>query len=135
MSDRSDGARAAISDFLEGQVFAVAGASNDRSKFGNRVLRHYQAHGRRAHPVHPSESAVEGLPAYARLADLPEPIHGLSIVTPPQVTERLVEEAAAAGIQRLWMQPGAESARAVDRARELGLSVIAYGPCLLIELA
>lgn len=124
----------AIDDFLAGEVFAVAGASNDRSKFGNRVLRHYWAQGRRAIAVHPREAEVEGAPAVARLADLPEPIWGLSIVTPPAVTEGLVEEAAAAGIERIWMQPGAESAAAVARARELGLAVIAGGPCLLIEL-
>jgi hypothetical protein len=30
------------------------------------------------------------------------------------------------------MQPGAESAKALRRAGELGLSVIAVGPCLLV---
>lgn len=123
-----------VRDFLEGRVFAVAGASNDRSKFGNRLLRHYWAHARTAYAVHPTESTIEGQPAYARLADLPEPVHGLSIVTPPPITERLVEEAAAAGITRLWMQPGAESERAIARARELGLDVIAGGRCVLVEL-
>ena len=58
----------------------------------------------------------------------------LSIVTPPPVTEKLVEAAAIAGITRLWMQPGAESAAAVRRAGELGLSVISGGPCLLVEI-
>jgi hypothetical protein len=32
------------------------------------------------------------------------------------------------------MQPGAESERAIERAEELGLSVIAGGPCLLVEI-
>lgn len=124
----------AIPDFLAGTAYAVAGASNDRSKFGNRVLRHYVAHGRTVYPVHPTERAVEGLSAYASVADLPGPVHGLSIVTPPAVTERLVEEAAAARIPRVWMQPGAESPAAIARARELGLTVIAGGPCVLVEL-
>ena len=58
----------------------------------------------------------------------------MSIITPPPVTERVVEEAAAAGVEHLWMQPGAESDAAVARAEELGLSVIAGGPCLLVVL-
>ena len=124
----------AIAAFLAGDVFAVAGASSDRAKFGNKCLRCYAESGREVYAIHPRESEIEGRPAFARLADLPHPIHGLSIVTPPPVTERLVEEASAAGITRLWMQPGAESSRAIERARELGLSVIAGGPCLLVEL-
>jgi predicted CoA-binding protein len=84
--------------------------------------------------VHPKERVVEQVPAVPDLASLPEKVRGVSIITPASVTERLVEEAAKAGIKRLWMQPGAESAAAIRRAEELGLSVIAGGPCVLIEL-
>lgn len=123
-----------IQDFLAGAPHAVVGASSDRSKYGNKVLRSYQQKGRKVYAVHPREQLVEGAPTVATLADLPEPVHGLSIITPPPVTERIVEEAAAAGIRRLWMQPGAESAKAVARAEELGLSVISGGPCILVTL-
>lgn len=123
-----------IADFLTGDVFAVAGASNDRTKFGNRVLRHYLAAGRTAFPVHPREARVENLVAYANLASLPGPVHGLSIITPPAVTEGLVREAIAAGVERIWMQPGAESPEAIEFAEAAGIVVIAGGPCVLVEL-
>lgn len=123
-----------IEAFLTGRVFAVAGASNDRSKYGNKVLRSYQQAGRTVYAIHPREQSVEGAPAFAKLSELPQKIDGLSIVTPPAVTEKLVEEAAAAGVKRLWMQPGAESPAAIARARELGLEVIAGGPCVLVAL-
>jgi uncharacterized protein len=123
-----------IADFLSAGPYAVAGASNDRAKYGNQVLRAYLAHGYQAYPVHPKEKVVEGIPAVPDLASLPEKVRGLSIITPPAVTERLVEEAAKAGITRVWMQPGAESEAAIRRARELGLTVIAGGPCVLVEL-
>jgi predicted CoA-binding protein len=126
--------RERIRDFLSAGPFAVAGASRDRSKFGNRVLRHYLAHGFEAFPVNPRETEVEGRACYPDLDSLPVAVRGLSIITPPPVTERVVEEAIGAGISRIWMQPGAESARAVERAEELGLSVIAWGPCVLVEL-
>ena len=64
----------------------------------------------------------------------PERVHGVSIITPPAITERIVDEAHAAGIPRLWMQPGAESDLAVARARAHGMSVIAGGPCVLVAL-
>ena len=59
----------------------------------------------------------------------------LSIVTPPAITERVVEEAIAAGVRFLWMQPGAESEAAIARAEQAGVLVIARGPCMLVELA
>jgi predicted CoA-binding protein len=124
----------AISEFLAGSTYAVVGASNDRWKYGNKVLRCYVQHGLKAIPVNPNAKVVEGLAAVADLSSLPEPVHGVSIITPPEITEQVVEEAAKAGITRLWMQPGAESDRAIERAKELGLSVIAGGPCLLVAL-
>ena len=123
-----------IEQFLSGKVFAVAGASSDRSKYGNKVLRSYQQAGLEVYGIHPRETLIEGAPSFAKLAQLPERIDGLSIVTPPAVTEKLVEEAAAAGVKRLWMQPGAESPAAIARAQQLGLEVIAGGPCLLVAL-
>ncbi len=126
--------RERIQDFLAGTTFAVAGASPNREKFGNKVLRCYLQNGRRAFAVNPLNSEVEGVPCVPKLAGLPEEVHGLSIITPPVVTEKLVEDANAAGITRIWMQPGAESARAIERCRELGISVIAGGPCVLIDL-
>ena len=127
-------AHASIRAFLDGRTFAVAGASRDRSKYGNKVLRCYQQHGLTAYPLNPHETEIEGVACFRDIASLPEPVHGLSIITPPPVTERLVEEAAVAGIRHVWMQPGAESARAVQRARALGIDVIANGPCLLVSL-
>jgi len=124
----------AIEDFLAGDAFAVVGASRDRSKYGNTVLRCYQQNERVAYPVHPREDEIEGAQCYASLADLPDGAHGASIITPPHVTESVVEDAARAGIRHLWMQPGAESPAAIARAEELGLSVIAGGPCLLVVL-
>ena len=123
-----------IRDFLAESRFAVAGASSNRAKYGNKVLRCYLQHGRDAVAIHPHETEVEGVPAYARLADVPETPGALSIITPPPVTERLVEEAAAAGIRHVWMQPGAESPAAVARAEEAGLNVIHGGACLLVVL-
>lgn len=123
-----------IKDFLAGEVFAVVGASKNRQKYGNKVLRSYLQRGRTVHCVHPSESEIEGVPCVRSVLDLPDDVHGLSIITPPPVTERIVRDAANKGLRRLWMQPGAESRAALELADELGLSVIAGGPCVLVLL-
>jgi predicted CoA-binding protein len=123
-----------IAAFLAGDLFAVAGASTNRTKYGNRALRAYIQAGRRVIPINPHEPAVEGLPAYRSVLDVPEPIHALSIVTPPPVTEKVVRDALHAGIMHLWMQPGAESPAAITLARSKGASVIAGDACILVVL-
>jgi len=124
-----------IRDFLALGPWAVAGASRRREKYGNKVLRCYLQAGKTpVWPLNPLDSEVEGLKAYPDLASLPGPPRGLSIITPPAVTETLVDQAARLGIRRLWMQPGAESPEALRRARAAGLEVIAGGPCLLVVL-
>ena len=124
----------AIADFLTGRPHAVVGASRDRNKYGNKVLRCYMQHGRPVYPVNPHTTAVEGLTAYPDLSALPEAVYGISIITPPRITAAVVAEAAAANIYHLWMQPGAESRQAIDRAEALGLSAIADGACILVVL-
>jgi len=129
----TDAAR--IDAFLAAGPWAVVGASNDRAKYGNKVLRCYLQAGKTpVHPVNPREREIEGLAAYASLSALPALPRAVSIITPPEVTEAVVEECAALGIRHLWMQPGAESAQAVARCEELGLECIAGGPCLLVVL-
>ena len=123
-----------IDAFLAADGFAVVGASNDHAKYGAKVLNCYWQHGRTAFAVNPNQANVLGQPAYARLQDLPRPVVAASIITPPEVTERIVEDAVAAGVTMLWMQPGAESERAIARAEELGIALIAGGPCVLVAL-
>ena len=123
-----------IHSFLGSGPFAVVGASTDREKYGNKVLRCYQQHGREVYPINPKAPEVEGLKAYPSLASLPVKVPAISVITPPATTEQVVREAAAAGVTHIWMQPGAESDAAIRTAESLGLSVIAGGPCLLVVM-
>jgi predicted CoA-binding protein len=50
------------------------------------------------------------------------------------VTDKVVDDAIAAGVKNIWMQPGAESPRAISKAKEAGLNVIYGGACLLVVL-
>jgi len=120
--------------FLSSEAFGVVGASTNREKYGNKVLRCYLQHGMTAIPVNPRGDKVEKIPCVATVAELPRAVKSISIITPPAITERVVEEAIARGISGIWMQPGAESRRAVQRATEAGLNVIADGSCLLVVL-
>lgn len=123
-----------IDQFLAAPAFGVVGASSNRAKYGNKCLRCYLQNGRKAIPVHPKESSVEGIDCVASVAELPDDVSSISVITPPQVTEQVVQQAAARGIKNVWMQPGAESPAAVDYCRENGINVIADGSCLLVVM-
>lgn len=123
-----------IDTFLSSSAFGVVGASTDRSKYGNKVLRCYLQNGKRAIPVNPREAPVEGVSSVASVSDLPDEVKSISVITPPQVTEKVVTDAIRRGITSIWMQPGAESPEAVKACRDAGVNVIADGSCLLVVL-
>lgn len=123
-----------IQQFLSSSAFGVAGASTRREKYGNMVVRCYQQRERRVIPVHPLESEIEGIPCVKSVDDLPSEVKSLSVITPPQITEKVVAAAIARGIENIWMQPGAESPAAVQNCREHGINVIADGSCILVVL-
>jgi predicted CoA-binding protein len=123
-----------IERFLDSPAFGVVGASPRRHKYGNKVLRCYQQNGRRAIPVNPHEREVEGSACVASVLDLAEDVRSISVITPPPVTERVVDEAIRKGIHNVWMQPGAESERAVAACKAAGINVIADGSCVLVVL-
>ena len=123
-----------IDQFLSAAAFGVAGASSNRQKFGNRVLRCYLQNGKQAVPVNPKEAEIEGVACVTSVDKLPADVTSLSMITPPAVTEQIVALAIAHGIRNIWMQPGAESPAAVALCREQGINVIADGSCLLVVL-
>ena len=123
-----------IKSFLSATSFGVVGASNDPDKYGHKCFKCLLQAGRTAYPVNPRAKEVLGHPAYPDVASLPEKVESLSIITPPSVTEKVVDDAIAAGVKNLWMQPGAESRAAVDKATRAGLNVIPGNACLLVVL-
>ncbi len=123
-----------IDQFFDGASHAVVGASRSRVKYGNKVLRAYLQNELPVFPINPRASEVEGLESFRNLESLPNLVHGVSIITPPDISEDVVDEAARLGIKNVWLQPGAESDEALERAEKAGMNIIAGGPCVLVAL-
>jgi predicted CoA-binding protein len=103
---------------------AVIGASNDRRKYGNKAVRAFQAQGYVVYPINPHEVAIEGLPAFARVTDVPEPVEMATIYVPPEIGITIVDDLARKGVKEVWFNPGSESPALLARARALGLAPI-----------
>lgn len=124
-----------IQQFLSAETFAVAGASARTHKYGYKVFKTLLSSGRETYPLNPVTEQIDGHKAYPKIADLPVVPHALSVVTPPEVTRRIIAEAIDAGVEHIWMQPGAQHEQASQSARDAGINVIDDGSCILVLLA
>ena len=124
----------AIETFLAAEYYAVAGASTNRDKYGNKILRCYLQNNKKVTPINPRAEEIEGLACVASVSDLDESVESLSVITPPKITVEVVKQAIKKGIKNIWMQPGAECEEAISLCRENGINVIADGSCLLVVL-
>jgi predicted CoA-binding protein len=123
--------KAAVDEFLRQEKLAVVGVSRTGAKFGNMALRELRDQGYRVFPVHPSAATIESLRCYPSLKALPEPVGGVLIVLPPRQTEKVVQQAAQAGIRRVWLQQGSESPQAIRYCQQHHLTTV-YGECILM---
>lgn len=103
---------------------AVIGASNDRSKYGNKAVRAFQQRGYEVYPVNPAADKVEGIPAFKSIRDVPVRPDMVTVYVPPQVLLKLLPDIAARGCNELWLNPGTESSEVLAEAERLKLNVV-----------
>jgi predicted CoA-binding protein len=123
--------RSSVEQFLAQSHLGLVGASRSGKRFGHTVLRELTRKGYRVSVVHPEAAEIGGVRCVASVAELPDDVGGLVIVVPPEQTEKVVAEAAAAGVRNVWMQQGAESPAAVELCRQHGINEV-HGECILM---
>ncbi len=65
------------------KTVAIIGASNDRSKYGNKAVRAYLQQGYTVYPVNLNQPEIEGLPAFKSIRDVPVRPQRISVYVPP----------------------------------------------------
>jgi len=121
-----------ISDFLNQKMFAVAGSFRNESKYAYKILRNLENRGYEVFPVNPGVDSVFGRHCYKCVSEIPVLVDVVNLVTPPSATEMIVKECLQKGVNRVWLQPGAESRNAIDFCRNNNMKVI-YGVCVMLE--
>ncbi|MBN1289266.1 MAG: CoA-binding protein [Actinobacteria bacterium] len=122
-----------VDQFLESRVFAVVGVSNNTEKYGYRVYQDLKRGGYSVYPVNPRCADIEGDACYPDFASLPEKPDVIDFVCPPAVTLELVKEMPAIGVDKAWMQPGAESPEAISFCEDHGIKVL-HDICVMVEM-
>lgn len=122
-----------FSDFLKkSNIIAIVGVSRNREKFGYRIYSTLKHNGYSAYPVNPKAEMIDDGRCYPSLSALPEKPDVVITVVPPEITEAVVREMDRLKIGRVWMQPGSESASAIDFCRRKGIKVVANA-CFVVD--
>jgi hypothetical protein len=110
---------------------AVVGASRDRSKYGNIIVRDLARLGFVVIPIHPSEREVEGRTCRPTLADVGGSIDIANFVVPPDVTLEVLEALDPSTCRVVWFQPGSFDGACVRLARSRFAHVL-EGDCIMV---
>jgi predicted CoA-binding protein len=121
-----------VAEFPKYKRWAVIGVSDDRSKYGNKIYRDLRDAGYEVYAVNPKLETVEGDPCYASVKDLPVTPDVVDMVVPPVAGPAVVQDCLAAGVKRVWFQPGSESEEGIRKAQEGGMEVV-YDACIMIQ--
>lgn len=122
-----------IKTMLSLKNWAVVGATQNKSKFGYKVMKRLLDHGYNVYPVNPAYGEIEGLKCYKSLEEVNEPIDVVDMIVNPKIGLQSIEEAAQKGIKYIWCQPGAADEELINKAKEKGL-ILAPNNCVLLEL-
>ncbi|WP_231848608.1 CoA-binding protein [Thermotoga caldifontis] len=111
---------------------AIVGASEDRRKYGNKIVRDLLSKGFEVYPINPRSEVVEGIKCYRDVEELPKDIDLIVFVVPPEIGIQVAEKAIRMGFKRLWFQPGAGSKQIEDLVKNNGVEY-SIGRCIMIE--
>jgi uncharacterized protein len=116
------------------RTVAVVGIKDRPEEDANRIPRYLQEHGYRIVPVTPKAERVLGERAYARLADLPEPVDLVDLFRAAEHIPGHVEEILALPLwpATVWMQLGIHHDAAAARLRTAGIRVV-QDRCIMVE--
>lgn len=90
-------------------LIALVGASNDKNKYGNKILLDLHNKNYNVVPINHREDSIAGLKAYSKVQDLPSRPSIINFVVPPEIGLIITKELVEEGYDHFWFQPGAES--------------------------
>ena len=90
-------------------LIALVGASNDPTKYGNKILLDLVSKGYNVAPINTKEDTIAGIKSYKNVLDLKESPSIINFVVPPSIGFQITKELVENKFDNFWYQPGAES--------------------------
>ena len=117
----------------ENTSIALIGASNDRSKYGNKIYRDLRNKGYNVTPINPKEEKIEGDKAYSSIKEMKKLPDIANFVVPPPVAMKIAQNITNLGIKHLWFQPGSESKELEDWLKNTDGIEYLINACIMVE--
>lgn len=105
-----------------GQKVAILGASLKPERYAYKAFKMLQEYGHTALPVTPKFRELEGVRAYATLAEVPRPIDTLTMYVGPETSSKLASEIVACRPGRVIFNPGSENAELAAELKKAGIA-------------
>ena len=116
------------------RTIAVVGLSAEWHRPSFFAAKYMQGQGFRIVPVNPRYPQILGEACYARLEDIPFPVHMVDVFRKEADVPPIARSAVAIGAKCLWQQLGVKSAEADRIAVDAGLDSV-MDRCVKIEYA
>ncbi len=121
-----------INDFLATKQFALAGTSRNPKAFSRSVMKDLSAIGYEIIPINPHTEEIDGRNCYKSVADLPQEINRLLIMTNKSETDRILEEAIQKGIKYIWVQQTSDTNKTLEIAKTNNFDNIVTKQCIFM---
>ena len=120
--------------FISSRVIALVGASNNKEKDSNKVMKFLQRAGYRVIPVNPTSinSFIYGEKVYGSLADIKEKVDIVDVFRPSEEAEEIANQTIKIGANVLWLQLDIQSNKARDLVMKNKIYYVA-NKCTKIE--
>jgi uncharacterized protein len=115
-----------------GASVAVIGATDSPGKYGGIIYRDLKRKGYKVYAVNPGRDLVDGDPCWHTVLDLPETPTIADFVVPAPRGLRVLDDCQAAGIENIWIQPGAESRALLERLETGPFTWLAHS-CIMVR--
>jgi predicted CoA-binding protein len=120
-------------DFLDKKnIFAIIGVSTNPDKWGFKIYDELKSKRCIVFPVNPKYDKIKDTICYADLRSLPKKPNVVITVVPPEITEKIVKECKDINIDKIWMQPGSESEKAIRFCKNNNIKIVANA-CLVMD--
>jgi uncharacterized protein len=121
-----------IDEFLAQPAIAVAGWSTNSRKFGAMAYNALREKGFDVYPVNPAGGTTpEGGQVYKNLAELPRDVKAIYVVTKPDVSLSVINDARSRGFTHFWIQQMSENKQVLEALENAPHKVA--GECIILH--
>lgn len=111
---------------------AVIGASDKADRYSYQAVKLLGEKGHQVYPVHQRIKAIEGMPVFASIKDIPQAIDTVTLYVAADISNSLTNDILACNPKRIIFNPGAENPDLVEMAQARGIKTLEA--CTLVML-